>query len=170
MKDRAFMLRRLKAIRERRRPCLEPCLRFLLLGNEDEKGGRGPGPLDSDSSSEDEDTAPVSRKSRDFTVTLLRSHKNLAEPRTSQGTFAPNGKIKYSIYIEESHFNSITVKVTSYVSSEHPLESYETFFEIFLSPQPHPRARLNQYRGFFSLQHYCRMRCDVLGSQRPIVR
>jgi WD repeat-containing protein 59 len=90
MKDRAFMLRRLKAIRERRRPCLEPCLRFLLFGNEDEKGGRGP--LDSDSSSEDEENQPVSRKSRDFTVTLLRSHKNLAEPRTSQGTFSSNGK------------------------------------------------------------------------------
>ena len=169
MKDRAFMLRRLKAIRERRRPCLEPCLRFLLLGNEDEKGGRGPRLLDSDSSSEDENTAPVSRKSRDFTVTLLRSHKNLAEPRTSQGTFAPNGKFKYCIFIEESHFNKITVKVTSYVSSEHPLESFEMFSETFLFPQPHPHAHLNLCLGFFSLQLCCRMRCDDLGSQRPIV-
>ena len=95
------MLRRLKAIRECRRPCLEPCLRFLLFGNEDEKGGRGPLPLDSDSSSEDEDSPLVSRKSRDFTVTLLRSHKNLAEPITSQGVFAPNGKLTYCIWESE---------------------------------------------------------------------
>lgn len=85
------MLRRLKAIRENRRPCLEPCLRFLLFGNESEKGGPGPIPLDSESSSDDEDK-PASRKSRDFTVTLLRSQKNLVEPRTSQGVFGPNGK------------------------------------------------------------------------------
>ena len=109
MKDRAFMLRRLKAIRERRRPCLERCLRFLLFGNEDEKGGRGPVLLDSDSSSEDEEKPPVSRKSRDFTVTLLRSHKNLAEPRTSQGIFAPNGKsIRFISSVAAIHSNNIT--------------------------------------------------------------
>jgi hypothetical protein len=90
MRDRAFILRRLKAIREHRRPCLEPCLRFLLLGNEDEKG-RGPVQLDSDSSSEDDDKTPASKKSKDFTVTLLRSQKNLGEPKTSQGSFSPNG-------------------------------------------------------------------------------
>jgi hypothetical protein len=87
MKDRAFMLRRLRAIREQRRPCLENCLRFLLTGNEEEKLGEVL-PMDSDSS-EDED--PSMRKSRDFTVGLLRNNKNLVEPRTSQGTFGPNG-------------------------------------------------------------------------------
>ncbi|KAJ6566840.1 hypothetical protein B0H19DRAFT_1067114 [Mycena capillaripes] len=73
LKNRAFILRRLRALRERQRPCLEACLRFLSEG---EKSG-APHPMDSGSSDEEE----ASRKSRDFTVSLLRSHKNLAEPR-----------------------------------------------------------------------------------------
>lgn len=84
------MLRRLKTIRERRRPCLEACLRFLLFGDENELGI--PVDMRSESSSE-EDECPATRKSRDFTVSLLRNNKNLAEPRTSQGVFGPNGKI-----------------------------------------------------------------------------
>ncbi|KAJ7613889.1 hypothetical protein DFH06DRAFT_1014506 [Mycena polygramma] len=86
LKNRAFILRRLRALRERQRPCLEACLRFLSEG---EKSG-APHPMDSESSDEGEQ---VSRKSRDFTVSLLRNHKNLAEPRTSQGTFGPNGEL-----------------------------------------------------------------------------
>ena len=93
VKDRAFMLRRLKFIRERRRPCLEACLRFLLFGTDDEvsaAGTRGRMPLDSESSSDD-DGMPAT-KSKEITANLLRGHKNLAEPRTSQGIFAPNGQ------------------------------------------------------------------------------
>lgn len=86
-KDRAFMLRRLRNVRERRRPCLEACLRFLLFGDEDEQSGV-PVPMDAESSSEDEG---LPRKSRDVTVSLLRSNKNLAEPITSQGVFSANG-------------------------------------------------------------------------------
>ena len=37
IRERAFMLRRLRTIRERRRPCLEACLRFLLFGDEEEE-------------------------------------------------------------------------------------------------------------------------------------
>ncbi|KAJ6537274.1 hypothetical protein DFH09DRAFT_1369220 [Mycena vulgaris] len=81
LKNRAFILRRLRVLRERQRPCLEACLRFLSEG---EKSG-APHPMDSESSSDE----GVSRK----TVLLLRSHKNLAEPRTSQGTFGPNGEL-----------------------------------------------------------------------------
>lgn len=84
------MLRRLKTIRERRRPCLEACLRFLLFGDENEQVGI-PVDMRSESSSE-EDEDPNTRKSRDITVSLLRNNKNLAEPRTSQGVFGPNGK------------------------------------------------------------------------------
>ncbi|KAF7977533.1 hypothetical protein HWV62_3304 [Athelia sp. TMB] len=94
VKDRAFMLRRLKFIRERRRPCLEACLRFLLFGTDDEvsaAGTRGRMPLDSESSSDD-DGMPATR-SKEITANLLRGHKNLAEPRTSQGIFAPNGDL-----------------------------------------------------------------------------
>ncbi|KAG5653422.1 hypothetical protein H0H81_000533 [Sphagnurus paluster] len=92
-KDRAFMLRRLTAIRERRRPCLEICLRFLLY--RDEEGPGLPLALDESSSSE-EDEVPISvgaRRPKDTTVTVLRSTKNLVEPRTSQGTFGPNGEL-----------------------------------------------------------------------------
>ncbi|KAH8828328.1 vacuolar membrane protein [Flagelloscypha sp. PMI_526] len=91
-KDRAYMLRRLKVIRESRRPCLEPCLRFLLLASEeDEKSFLRQDEHDEDLSS-DEDEA-IRRKAREITVALLRNNKNLAEPRTSQGTFGPNGEL-----------------------------------------------------------------------------
>ncbi|TFK38773.1 hypothetical protein BDQ12DRAFT_630610 [Crucibulum laeve] len=91
MKDRAYMLKRLKAIRERKRPCLEACLRFLLFADEEEQSQR-PTLLDSESSGDEDD--PTTRKSRDLTVAaLLRTHKNLAEPRTSQGSFGPNGEL-----------------------------------------------------------------------------
>ncbi|KAK7061329.1 WD-repeats-region domain-containing protein [Favolaschia claudopus] len=87
LKNRAFILRRLRALRERQRPCLEACLRFLSEG---ERSG-APHPMDSGSSDEEGDKG--SHKSRDLTVSILRSHKNLAEPRTSQGTFGPNGEL-----------------------------------------------------------------------------
>ena len=89
------MLRRLKTIRERRRPCLEACLRFLLFGDENEQVGI-PMDMNSESSSE-EDEGPAARKSRDFTVSLLRNNKNLAEPRTSQGVFGPNGRTLFFV-------------------------------------------------------------------------
>ncbi|KAF8838303.1 hypothetical protein BDN67DRAFT_933972 [Paxillus ammoniavirescens] len=90
MQNRAFMLRRLRTIKERRRPCLEACLRFLLFGDENEQVGI---PVDMRSESSSEDEGPTTRKSRDFTVSLLRNNKNLAEPRTSQGVFGPNGEL-----------------------------------------------------------------------------
>ncbi|KAI4527925.1 WD40 repeat-like protein [Schizophyllum commune Loenen D] len=88
MKDYVFILRRLRTIRQHRRPCLEACLRFLLFAREDEHA-RGPLYPDSESSS-DEDEAG---KSRDVTVSLLRNNKNLTEPRTLQGAFGPNGEL-----------------------------------------------------------------------------
>ncbi|KAH9947305.1 hypothetical protein B0H21DRAFT_739747 [Amylocystis lapponica] len=90
IKNRAFILRRLRTIRERQRPCLEKCLRFLLFGDEEHVGTRRV--MDSESSSDDE--APsASRKYRDIASSLLRSNKNLAEPRTSQGVFGVNGEL-----------------------------------------------------------------------------
>lgn len=94
MKDRASMLRRLRAIREQRRPCLESCLRFLLFGDEEEQLGEAL-PMDSESSSDEEE--PSGRRPRDFTTALLRNNKNLVEPRTSQGTFGPNGMTPFLI-------------------------------------------------------------------------
>ncbi|KDR70095.1 hypothetical protein GALMADRAFT_76692 [Galerina marginata CBS 339.88] len=88
MSDRAYILRHLRRIRERKRPCLEACLRFLLFADE---GHNDHDLMDSESSS-DEDL-PSGKKSRDVTVSLLRNNKNLAEPRTSQGAFGPNGEL-----------------------------------------------------------------------------
>ncbi len=85
IKNRAFILRRLKAIRETRRPCLEACLRFLLWANEEENDRtEARNHMDSGSSDDDDDE----KKDKDFAL-ALRNHKNLAEPCTSQGTFGP---------------------------------------------------------------------------------
>ncbi|KAJ3564713.1 hypothetical protein NP233_g8108 [Leucocoprinus birnbaumii] len=80
LKNRAFMLKRLKAIRERKRPCLEGCLRFLLFGGEEEEL-RSAFAMDGESS--DEDVGPVDDVGMG----------NLAEPRTTQGAFGPNGEL-----------------------------------------------------------------------------
>ncbi|EKM55335.1 uncharacterized protein PHACADRAFT_255888 [Phanerochaete carnosa HHB-10118-sp] len=90
MKTRIHILRRLRIIREQERPCLEACLRFLLFGDED-TSSRAPS-LDSASSSEDE-LGIITRRPKEGTTSLLRSDKNLAEPRTSQGVFGPNGEL-----------------------------------------------------------------------------
>jgi hypothetical protein len=59
-------------------------LRFLA--GEEERMGHG---IDSDSS--DEENGP-SGKSAKQSIVQMYSDKNLAEPRTSQGTFGPNGE------------------------------------------------------------------------------
>ena len=83
------MLRRLRMLRESRRPCLEACLRFLLYGNEDERQRRT-AHIVYDSSSDEEGTSLL-RSKRERIVTPLHSEKNIAEPVTSQGVFGPNG-------------------------------------------------------------------------------
>ncbi|KAG6909082.1 hypothetical protein DXG01_002063 [Tephrocybe rancida] len=93
LKDRAFMLRRLATIREQR-PCLESCLRFLLFRDDERPGVDTPS---ESSSSEDEDEEAAvfvgRRKNKESSSTTLRTVKNLVEPRTSQGTFGPNGEL-----------------------------------------------------------------------------
>ncbi|KAJ3559944.1 hypothetical protein NM688_g25 [Phlebia brevispora] len=91
VKNRVYILRRLRAIREQERPCLEACLRFLLFRDEDENI-RTPN-MDSESSSEDEETQAVARRGKEGTFSLLRGDKTLTEPRTSQGVFGPNGEL-----------------------------------------------------------------------------
>ena len=99
IRNRAFMLRRLRVLRETRRPCLEACLRFLLYGNEDEKQRRT-AHIVYDSSS-DEETTSILRSKRETIVAPLHSDKNIAEPVTSQGVFGPNGKT-YRITVDLS--------------------------------------------------------------------
>ena len=89
MRNRALMLRRLRTILRSRRPCLEACLRFLLFRNEDQQE-RQTVHMGFESSS-DEDESAMSRRGRDTGVTVLQNDKNIAEPRTSQGVFGPNG-------------------------------------------------------------------------------
>lgn len=95
LNDRAFMLRRLRVIRESHRPCLEACLRFLLFGNEGERIMRSSGSSDiEDFSHNHGDTSghKVSSAQKDEAAySQLRNDKTLAEPRTSQGVFGPNG-------------------------------------------------------------------------------
>ncbi|KAF9073093.1 hypothetical protein BDP27DRAFT_1391109 [Rhodocollybia butyracea] len=117
MKDRAFILRRLRRIitrlRERQRPCLEACLRFLVFKDEtfaDVNGGtdglRGlesqPVQEDDEDSDSEEESFPDEgiltgergqKKDKEATMALLSTHKNLAEPRTCQGSFGPNGEL-----------------------------------------------------------------------------
>lgn len=92
MRDRAFILKRLRRIRERKRPCLEACLRFLLFADEgvNDRDLMDLGSSDDDDDDDDDDEGD-GKKSREVTVSLLRNHKNLAEPRSSQGSFGPNG-------------------------------------------------------------------------------
>ncbi|PFH47198.1 hypothetical protein AMATHDRAFT_7008 [Amanita thiersii Skay4041] len=102
IRNRAFMLRRLRTIRERRRPCLEACLRFLLFADEEDEQPSAAAALrlDSESSSDDDDgmlgmdgTGKKKGKGGAPAVSMLRNNKNLAEPRTSQGVFGPNGQL-----------------------------------------------------------------------------
>ncbi|KAJ3761584.1 hypothetical protein EV360DRAFT_37518 [Lentinula raphanica] len=86
MKDRAFMLRRLRRIiailRERQKPCLEACLRFLVFKDESAEDIEHLAYLGSHMERDDE-----------VTMLMMRNHKNLAEPRTCQGSFGPNGEL-----------------------------------------------------------------------------
>ena len=86
-RNRAYVLKRLRIIRETKRPCLEACLKFLSSGED----GRL---LDSESSDDDDDGAErKKKKGKGMTVSILRNHKNMAEPITSQGSFGPNGRL-----------------------------------------------------------------------------
>ena len=53
VKRRAYMIKRLREIREKQRPCLEACLRFLLFGDGTGKGQKLR--YDSGSSSDEEE-------------------------------------------------------------------------------------------------------------------
>lgn len=55
LKDRAFIPRRLRLIREQKRPCLEACLRFLLSADGGEGAIPAVGELDMDDSDSSED-------------------------------------------------------------------------------------------------------------------
>ncbi|KAF5337912.1 hypothetical protein D9758_013131 [Tetrapyrgos nigripes] len=126
IQDRAFILRRLRTIRETRRPCLEACLRFLLYRNEDEKADIL---LDSESSSDEDE--PGTKKEKEITVSLLRNNKNLAEPRTSQGSFGPNGKAPPRLVQNVIH----TLSISSAKNSEpSPVVGDEPIPRLFQSP------------------------------------
>lgn len=87
LRRRDFILKQLRRIRERKRPCLEACLRFLLFADD---GQINEDTADSETSS-DEDLPAGKKKTKEITISLLRKSKNLTEPRTSQGSFGPNG-------------------------------------------------------------------------------
>ncbi|KIY44139.1 hypothetical protein FISHEDRAFT_52764 [Fistulina hepatica ATCC 64428] len=84
----SYILKHLRGIRQQRRPCFEACLRFLLFGGDHVRSDSP----DSESSSGSDDAGPVAKESK---VSAMRNNKNLAEPRTCQGTFGPNGELVY---------------------------------------------------------------------------
>ncbi|KAH6903445.1 vacuolar membrane protein [Coprinopsis sp. MPI-PUGE-AT-0042] len=87
-RDRAYVLKRLKVIREN-----ESDLAWKLVSSffHPAKDGRM---LDSESSDDDVDNVErKKKKGKGMTVSILRTHKNMAEPRTSQGSFGPNGEL-----------------------------------------------------------------------------
>lgn len=106
MRTRALMLRRLRAIREQRRPCLEACLRFLLFRNEDEHE-RQPLHMDFESSSDEESPSKVRRAKDAVTTDSFGAAKNIAEPRTSQGVFGPNGRSFLEVIVLRSLSRSL---------------------------------------------------------------
>jgi hypothetical protein len=127
IQDRTYILERLNKIKERQRPCLEACLRFLLFGEEydldrDEKQMG----LDGESESSSEDENPTKRMPRDPTVNMV--HKNISEPRTSQGYFAPNGEKLCHFY--ECISSDFTFQANWYTSSVHLQGSYEICLEL----------------------------------------
>jgi hypothetical protein len=89
LKDRAYILRCLRKIRLHTRPCLEPCLRFLL--GMSTRYGRTFGPRGADSDSDSSDDGGQ-RQSRSGIVSHLSNHAdNVPMPRRCQGVFGPNG-------------------------------------------------------------------------------
>lgn len=89
--NRAIMLDNLGDISENQRPCLESCLSFLRFGDAGKSLSRPPSP-GSDDSSDDELSYP---KQRAVANIMRRNDKNVAEPRTSQAVFCPNGQLVY---------------------------------------------------------------------------
>ncbi|KAG8960728.1 hypothetical protein FRC03_006231 [Tulasnella sp. 419] len=102
LKTRAFLLKKLKAIRVQRRPCLEPCLRFLLG---EEEGGygfiRSEGSATDDESEEvgigivgkSEDLAEDKGTAKESGILVKNSLENTPRPRRSQGVWGPNGEL-----------------------------------------------------------------------------
>ena len=89
VKRRATMQRRLREIRETQRPCLEACLKFLLFPDRGRRGRKHG--IDSGSSSDEEELVAEQKNKKDFSAQMIRDHPNLAEPRSSQGVWGPNG-------------------------------------------------------------------------------
>jgi WD repeat-containing protein 59 len=66
----------------------------LLYGDENESK-QAPVSIKSDTSDEDDEFMPAEKRTgEDITATLLMTSKNLAEPRSSQGVFSPNGMFR----------------------------------------------------------------------------
>ncbi len=167
IKRRAYMRRELRKIRETERPCLELCLRFLLFGD----GGESRPGLDSGSSS-DEDRPAKSKRTKDFSASLISDHQNLAEPRSSQGVFGPNGKrnnhceLNICLHVPRI-FRPIGLRV-SLPSS--PCESSPAGVYIRFAFHTYPRSR-NNTSAFPVPSTVIRCRsttCDC--GKRPIVR
>jgi WD repeat-containing protein 59 len=118
---------------ERKRRCLEPCLSFLRFGSRDR--GRPPNPgMESDS---DEDLAAENVKKGNV-ARIMRHHKNLGEPRTSQGVFAPNGQFPFtsvqSPYLTFHRSAGLLLPCTPENSAQRALRSHEYSLRLCRRP------------------------------------
>lgn len=87
-KERSTILRKLRSIRERRRPCFEACLKYLLTGQEDEFSKDAVSdPFDS-SSDESEDLDTGIRIMNKGGGSSLRA---ITEGHRTRVSFGPNG-------------------------------------------------------------------------------
>jgi hypothetical protein len=93
--NRTAIIAELDSILSGRKGVLEPCLSFLRFGARDRTFSPG---AEADSDSEEEDFAAENMKKGNI-ARIMKLNKNLGEPRTSQGVFAPNGwcafRVKY---------------------------------------------------------------------------
>ena len=95
LNTRAFLLKKLREIRTRKRPCLEACLGFLL-GEREEDSLVFPFAR-SEGSGSDDDSMVDGARNRSQRALQRQRDNNINKgayirPRRSQGIFGPNGK------------------------------------------------------------------------------
>lgn len=101
--------------------------------------------MDSESSSEEESTFAgrerKKRKKEAHGISMLTNHKNLAEPRTSQGTFGPNGELvcffRASPRIVRNVLRGLT-NGTASGSDVTPMSPPKQLEELPVTPHPAP--------------------------------
>ncbi|KZO90649.1 hypothetical protein CALVIDRAFT_506605 [Calocera viscosa TUFC12733] len=91
LRTRAYLLRHLRELRMQRRPCLEPCVRFLLGMPDTDGRFNGADPFDDDDESDDEERGRQSARE----AMARKFNMNVPTARRGGATFGPNGELVY---------------------------------------------------------------------------